>query len=104
MTTNFGEDGQICEAVIARVPTEAGDPIALTDRVADELLDEVVPASRRGKARGETLNPDSYIAGGVFFIKKDYSLVSIERSGHINGAIDSVKIVWRRKTCVASDH
>jgi len=82
MLSKFDSKGEICEATIQPI---AGDEVktsstVLSQHVVDLLVDEVAPPSERGR-RERFLDPDSTVAGGVYRMKTNYALVTVETVG-----------------------
>jgi hypothetical protein len=105
LLAKFDPSGQICEATIR--PVAAAESVksaaGLSERLADELIEEVVPVSVRG-APERFLDPDSTVAGGVYEVKTNYALVTVEKVGFYSEepqqeAIQRVVVRWRKREC-----
>lgn len=106
LTVSYGEDGQPCELLL-----ETWHPITkyrsrdtfLPPELADDLVDELVPADKRGKLQ------NSITFGRGDIVSKLYDNVNISRGYYIdwpNGTasmqrnqLESVSISWKRKAC-----
>jgi hypothetical protein len=105
MLSKFDPSGQICEATIEPVAVAESVKSApvLSERLADELTEEIVPVGVRG-APERFLDPDSTVAGGVYEVKMNYALVTVEKVGFYSEApkheaIQMVVIKWRKREC-----
>jgi hypothetical protein len=105
LLAKFDPSGQICEATIR--PVAAAESVksaaGFSERLADELIEEVVPVSVRG-APERFLDPDSTVAGGVYEVKTNYALVTVEKVGFYSEkpqqeAIQRVVVRWRKREC-----
>lgn len=69
-------------------------------KVEDEVLEELVPTNIRG-AESKWLDPDSFVAGNAYELKKDYENVSIEKDGSLSDSSgDGVIIIrWKNRGC-----
>jgi hypothetical protein len=104
MLAEFDAEGEVCEVTLATNFDASGGRNAATDltnELADELVDELSPASVRGPAH-EWLNPDSTVAGGSYFDKKDYENVSVERYGTVGEGLRVLKIIWMKRRCATA--
>jgi len=120
MTAKYAEDGQVCEMTLEKRHYQTAEEIDLGStipaKMIDQLTDELVPASERGKPTSRWLDKDSYVAGGVSFTKHDFENVTIEMhgsyscnqgassKGHLScdsGGNEVVVIRWKQRACVA---
>ena len=107
MLSKFDRGGQICEAIVE--PLRQGSDsktqqLTLSNKLADELAEEIVPVEFRGAA-ARFFDPDSTVAGGVYQLKTNYEFVSIEKMGNVpqNAGDDTIQVVrikWTNRTCV----
>jgi hypothetical protein len=108
MTAKYADDGQVCEMTIEKrhysAPREVDLSSNIPRRLIDQLTDDLVPESERGPATSRYLSDDSYVAGGVSYIKRDFEKVSIEIHGSTsescNGGDEVVVIRWKKRACV----
>jgi hypothetical protein len=106
MLTRFDATGQICEALIEPVKEGTSKAERISDGVADEVIEEVVPAESRGK-ESRYLDPDSTVAGGVYKVKSNFEFVNIEKMGNVpqsqrEDTIQVIRITWTQRTCTGS--
>ncbi len=103
MTASFTKDNQVCEAVIEpqRVSESGIDHERLMPAVvAEEVVNEVVPAESRGERTGG-MNFGNYTS----WERAEYEHVSIMRLLVGVGAaekdlkVDEVRIRWKRRQC-----
>jgi hypothetical protein len=128
MTAKYADDGQVCEMVLEvrhyHSPENIDLDSVIPGKLETRLVDELVPASERGEPKNRWLNnrepkdgwvdPDSYSAGGVSYIKRSYENVSIEEHGYYRcheapsskekvdcgeGGNEVVVIRWTKRTC-----
>jgi hypothetical protein len=111
MTVRYAEDGQACEVTLEKRHSSSKDRDIdlgsnIPSKLVDELTDELAPQADRGPATSRYLSPDSYVAGGVSYIKRDFQNVSIEVHGDTSTSCDGgdkvVVIRWKKRVCVAS--
>ena len=95
MLSKFDPSGQICEATIEPVAVAESVKSApvLSERLADELTEEIVPVGVRGA-------PER----GVYEVKMNYALMTVEKVGFYSEApkheaIQMVVIKWRKREC-----
>jgi hypothetical protein len=111
MLSKFDSKGQICEAIVeplregARSKTQR---LVMSEKLADELLQEIVPNDSRGASLSPFLDPDSEAAGGVYLTKTNFELVSIEKMGNFpqdagEDTIQVLRITWTKRTCGNKD-
>jgi|SRR5580698_5600112 hypothetical protein len=110
MTVKYAEDGQACEMTLEKRHSSSKDRDIdlgsnIPGKVVDELTDELAPVVDRGPATGRYLSPDSYVAGGVSYTKRDFQNVSIEVHGDTSISCDGgekvVVIRWKKRVCAA---
>lgn len=108
MTVKYAEDGQACEMTLEKRHSSLKDrdidlASNIPSKLVDELTDELAPAADRGPATSRYLSPDSYVAGGVSYIKRDFQNVSIEVHGDTSTSCDGgekvVVIHWKKRAC-----
>ena len=108
MTVKYAEDGQTCEMTLEKRHSSSKDKDIdlgsnIPSKLVDELTDELAPTADRGPATSRYLSPDSYVAGGVSYIKQDFQNVSIEVHGDTsescNGGEKVVVIRWKKRVC-----
>lgn len=130
MTAKYAEDGQICQMVLEPRHYQSGNNVDLHTVIPAEqekqVLDELVPPPERGEPKNRWSNrapkdswvdPDSYVAGGVSYIKRSYENVSIEQHGYYRcqdnppskkansnldcseGGDEAVVIRWTKRSC-----
>ena len=104
MFAQFDTEGQVCRITVQRKEDDSLDQGTLfSGQLADEIVDQLVPAPIRGKPLGPYLNSDSYVTGGSFFLKKDFENLSVEKMGDVrDSSTDSIRIVqiiWRNRSC-----
>jgi hypothetical protein len=104
MVAEFDAQGQVCQVTLTK-NSQAFDGHAasteFTNELADNVADELSPVAERG-AKSEWLNPDSWIAGGVYFDKQDYENISVERAGAMGGELQSFRIIWLKRHCAGA--
>jgi hypothetical protein len=102
----FSRDGNVCRLTIQKMrPFESRDSDSgpmIPSALVDQLVNEVVPPTERGKP-SKYLSTESYISGGAAFIKQDYENVSVGIYGtslvdKANGAT-LIIVTWRNRTC-----
>lgn len=106
----FAADGNVCRIVVEKRkyldPRNADFGITIPSELANQLIDELVPPSERGKPLSPYLSGDSYVGGGASFIKQDYENVSVGSYGSTeNGQFHGVSVIvitWPKRTCPAS--
>ncbi|MGH3428467.1 MAG: hypothetical protein ACRD4E_12400 [Bryobacteraceae bacterium] len=104
MLAKFDADGQICQATITPVAAESAKSAAdIPQRLADELIEEIVPMDMRG-APERFFDPDSTVAGGVYEVKMNYALVTVEEIGFYSvdpqqETIQRIVLRWRKREC-----
>jgi len=101
MLVEFDAGGNACEMTLERSAGPWSDSDAVktfSDELADELLDELAPSAIRGPAH-VWLNSDSFVTGGMYFLKQDYENISVERLGSFGAGLESVKIIWTKRRC-----
>ncbi len=110
MTVKYAEDGQACEMTLEKRHSSSVDKDIdlgsnIPSKLIDELTDELAPAADRGPATSRYLSPDSYVAGGVSYTKRDFQNVSIEVHGDTSTSCDGgekvVVIRWKKRACAA---
>jgi len=104
----FATSGEVCRIVIEKQRYRSSqkvdfDPV-IPSVLANELVDELVPVSERGKRVSPFLSSDSFIAGGTSFIKEDYENVSISMYGNELSVSNKsgakvITITWSKRTC-----
>jgi hypothetical protein len=108
MTVKYAGDGQACEMTLEKRHSTSKDKDIdigsnIPAKVIDELSDELAPEADRGPATSRYLSPDSYVAGGVSYIKRDFQNVSIEVHGDTSTSCDGgekvVIIRWKKGAC-----
>jgi hypothetical protein len=108
MTVKYAEDGQACEMTLEKRHRSSKEKDVdlgsnIPPKLIDELTDELAPESDRGLATSRYLSPDSYVAGGVSYTKRDYQNVSIEVHGDTSTSCDGgekvVVIRWKKSAC-----
>jgi hypothetical protein len=106
---SFAADGSVCRMVIEKRqyinPRNADFDITIPSAVANQVVDELVPPTERGKP-SKYLSNESFVAGGASFIKQDYENVSVGMygssvEGKANGA-SVIVITWPKRTCSSS--
>lgn len=108
MTAKYADDGQVCEMTIEKRHYSARREVDLSSNIPskliDQLTDDLVPETERGPATSRYLSDDSYVAGGVSYIKRDFEKVSIEIHGSTsescNGGDEVVVIRWKKRACI----
>jgi hypothetical protein len=107
---SFTADGSVCRIVIEKRqyldPANADFDITISSTLANQLVDELVPVSERGKPLSPYLSNESFVAGGASFIKKDYENVSVGMYGSlVEGKTSGVSVIvlsWPKRTCLSS--
>jgi hypothetical protein len=102
----FTTDGSVCRMVVEKRqyldPRNADFDITIPSAVANQLVDELVPATERGKP-SKYLSSESFVAGGASYIKQDYENVSVGMYGSsIEGKKDGANVIvisWPKRTC-----
>jgi hypothetical protein len=103
---SFAADGSVCRMVVEKRqyidPRNADFGITIPNTVANQLVDELVPPTERGKA-SKYLSRDSFVVGGSSFIKQDYENVSVgmygtPEEGKTSG-VSVIVITWPKRTC-----
>ena len=107
MLTKFDARGEICEALIEPVKEGTSKADRISEKVADEVIEQVVPLKSRGRSQGPYLDPDSTVAGGVYKLKSNFEFVSIEKMGNVptsdrDDKIQVIRITWTKRTCIES--
>jgi hypothetical protein len=107
MLSKFDTKGEICEAIVE--PLRQGSSsktqrLTLSDKIADEIIQEIVPVESRGASSGRFFDPDSTVAGGVYELKTNYEFVTIEKMGNVpqstgDETIQVIRITWRKRSC-----
>jgi hypothetical protein len=105
----FAKDGNVCRMVVEKRrfsdPADADPEATIPNALANQLVDELVPASERGKALSPYLSSESFVAGGASFIKKDYENVSVAMFGSlVEGKASGTRVIvinWSRRTCLS---
>jgi hypothetical protein len=107
MLSRFDSKGQICEAIVE--PIRQGSKsktqqLTLSNKLADELIEEIAPVDLRGASSGRFFDPDSTVAGGIYELKTNYEFVSIEKMGNVpqeagDDTIQVVRITWTKRSC-----
>jgi hypothetical protein len=103
----FAENGGVCRMVVEKRqyldPANADFDITIPSVLANQLVDELVPASERGKPLSPYLSSESLLAGGASFIKKDYENVSVGMYGSsVEGKASGATVIvisWPKRTC-----
>jgi hypothetical protein len=131
MTAKYAADGQVCEMVLEVRHYHSRKEIDLDNvspgKLETSLIDELVPKSERGEPsnrwskrepKDAWVDPDSYMAGGVSYIKRSYENVIIEQHGYYRCHSDSfskekdkadcreggdevIVIRWTKRACAA---
>jgi len=87
-------------------PANADFESAIPGALANQLVDELVPAGEKGKPISPYLSSESFVAGGASFIKKDYENVSVGMYGSlIEGKASGASVIvitWPKRTCLSS--
>jgi hypothetical protein len=130
LTAKYAEDGQACELVLEarhyQTPAKIELRSTIPPKLEDTLIDELVPMSERGEPkrrwsnkepRDAWVDPDSFSAGGVSYVKRSYENVTIEEHGYYvchenprstkskdkldcsEGGDEVVVIRWTKRTC-----
>jgi len=108
MTAKFADDGQVCELALEKRHSQ--DKVvslgsALPDKLIDEVLDEVVPESERGKPN-KNLFGLSEISGQSAVTIMDYENVEIRKLLSVSAGCDNgvqvVTVRWTRRRCSAA--
>lgn len=103
---SFAADGSVCRMVVEKRqyldPRNADFSITIPNTVANQLVDDLVPPTERGKA-SKYLSSDSFVGGGASFIKQDYENVSVgmygtPEAGKTSG-VSVIVISWPKRTC-----
>jgi len=103
---SFATDGRVCRMVVEKrqyIDSRNADfSITIPNTVANQLVDDLVPPTERGKA-SKYLSSDSFVAGGASFIKQDYENVSVgmygtPEAGKTSG-VSVIVISWPKRTC-----
>jgi hypothetical protein len=110
MIAKFADSGQVCELSLEKRHFNTTKGVDLSSNIPrkliDQLIDELVPAPERGAASSRYLSDDSYVAGGVSYIKRDFENVSIEIHGSTsqscNGGDEVVVIHWKKRSCATA--
>src|SRR5690348_11764587 len=73
MTAKYAEDGQVCEMILQRryMPDQTDADSTISPKVEKKLIDELAPGAERGP-ESKWLGQDSFVAGGVTHIEKDF--------------------------------
>jgi hypothetical protein len=103
MTAKYAEDGQVCEMVLERhyAPNQIDTNSTIPNKLEDQLIDELVPAIERGPVTSRWLR-NSFIAGGVSHIERDFVNVLIEIDGTASDGDKIVMIHWKKRRCAAA--
>jgi hypothetical protein len=109
MTARFSDAGQVCELTVEKRHYRTREDIDLSSNISpkllDELTEELVPDAERGLATSKYLSPESYVTGGVSYIKRDFENVSIETHGSTSQACDGgdeiLVIRWKKRACAS---
>jgi len=106
MFVEFDNQGQACQMTLERneaVSSNDGKRDTFSAQLADQLVDELAPVAVRGQPLSRYLNPDSYVAGGVFLLKQDFTNVSVEKIGNTSDdsteSIRTLRILWTKRSC-----
>jgi len=102
----FAADGDVCRMVIEKRqyldPQNASFSITIPTALANQMVDQLVPPSERGKP-SKYLSSDSFISGGASFIKQDYENVSVGMYGSlVDGKANGVSVIvitWAKRVC-----
>jgi hypothetical protein len=104
MRARYAQDGQVCEIVLQRhyFADQADADSSISPKLEGELIDELAPEVERGPATSKWLR-NSFIAGGVSHVERDFEKVLVEVDGTVSEGIKVVTIHWKKRTCVASE-
>src|ERR1700690_47118 len=94
----FTANGSVCSLVIEKRqyldPRKPDFDNAIPSALANQLVDEIVPPSERGRPSSPYLSSESFIAGGASFIKQDYENVSVAMYGtSVEGKVSGARII-----------
>src|SRR5437588_2590527 len=95
LTAKYAENGQVCELVLEARHYQTPGKVELSSiippKLEDSLIDELVPMAERGEPKHRWSNkepkdawvdPDSFSAGGVSYVKRSYENVTVEEHGY----------------------
>ncbi len=105
--TSFAANGSVCQMVIEKRQYLEGRNSdfdnTIPSALANQLVDELVPPSERGKPSSPYLSSESFIAGGASFIKQDYENVSVAMYGRsVDGKVSGARAIiidWPKRVC-----
>lgn len=107
MTAKYAEDGQVCEMTLEKrhkTPDKTDFGSTIPREVIKQLIDELAPASERGRPakrylRGES---ESTISGNIEITESEYENISIQILGSLSPTEfgDVVAAIrWKKRTC-----
>jgi hypothetical protein len=133
MTAKYADDGQVCEMVLEvrhyRTPEKVELSSVIQPKLELGLIDELVPTAERGEPihrwsnkepKDSWVDPDSFSAGGMSYVKRSYKNVTVEEYGYYQchqgahsskskeqvncgeGGDEAIVIRWRKRACGSS--
>src|ERR1700723_245983 len=111
MTTNFSQDGQVCEIILEKrheTPAKTDLSAIIPPELVKQLIDELAPATERGHpAKRYALgDSESTITGNVEVRESEFENVSIRIIGSLSESCSSgdevIIIRWKKRTCAIS--
>ena len=112
MTVKYGEDGQACEMALERkhlVGSTVSQNTTLSDKLIDELVEELAPPAVRGNRTDKALNGKFFLEttittsgrSGSIFTQRHYEHVTVEITGFTAQGIENVVLIIRhnREQC-----
>jgi len=101
LTVTFDENGRACRMQIDPQKTSISNRYSIdviSRSIADEIIDEIAPVSRRGKLlMSLTFNGGCSGVGSTTFENVEISVASTCAPN--GGGITSARIIWRKTTC-----
>jgi hypothetical protein len=109
LTAKYAEDGQVCEMTLEKrhkTPDKTDFGSTIPHGVIRQLIDELAPASERGKPAKRYLRGDSEstISGTIETTESEYENISIQILGNLSPTElgDVVATIrWKKRTCAA---
>ena len=111
MTPRYASDGQVCEIGLEKLlylPDGSFGIPFFTNKEIDDLIDELAPASERGKPVGPFQGLAFFFGAGAAFIR-DYENVEVDWSERISGSDEHgapileqptvLTIKWKHRQC-----
>jgi len=107
MLTRFDPSVEICEALIEPMKENGAKPETMSEKIADEMIEQVAPLESRGESESRYLDPDSAVGGGVYNLKSNFKFVSVEKMGNVSRSnredtIQVIRVTWTKRTCVGT--